>query len=147
MPGPLMRYRRVKGRGSLSWRSPWDGDHAAIYSEFTWLAGVQARAGTQPQRLHQRVYHRRQHRGPFMAVGNQDLGADSGHLCRLKNVSRCPGWCGSVDQALACELKGRWFNPWSGHMPGLQARSPVGGAQEVTTHCCFCPFLSPFPSL
>ena len=27
--------------------------------------------------------------------------------------------------------------PSLGHMPGLQARSPVGGAQEVTTHQCF----------
>ena len=26
----------------------------------------------------------------------------------------------------ACEAKGRWFNSQSGHMPGLQARSPVG---------------------
>ena len=31
----------------------------------------------------------------------------------------------------------------SGHMPGLQARSPVGGTQEATTHCCFSPSLSP----
>ena len=32
-------------------------------------------------------------------------------------------------------------------MPGVQARSSVGGAWEVTTHWCFSPFLPPFPSL
>ena len=35
-----------------------------------------------------------------------------------------PGWCGSVDRAPKC----RRFNSQSGPMPGLQARSPVGGA-------------------
>ena len=34
-----------------------------------------------------------------------------------------PGWCGSVDWALACELKGHWFDSGSGHMPGLQVGS------------------------
>ena len=33
-----------------------------------------------------------------------------------------------------CKPKGHWFNSQSGHMPGLQARSPVGGAREATTH-------------
>ena len=33
-----------------------------------------------------------------------------------------------------CEPKGHWYNSQSGHMPGLWARSPVGGAQEATTH-------------
>ena len=32
--------------------------------------------------------------------------------------------------------------PSLGHMPGLQVRSPVGGAQEATTHC-FSPCISP----
>ena len=32
---------------------------------------------------------------------------------------------------LACELKGRQFTSQSGHMPGLQARSPVGGMEEA----------------
>ena len=32
------------------------------------------------------------------------------------------------------EPKGHQFDSQSGHMPGLQARSPVGGAQEATTH-------------
>ena len=43
-------------------------------------------------------------------------------------------WCGSVNGALACEPKSRQFNSQSGHMPGMQARSPVGDAQEATTH-------------
>ena len=41
-----------------------------------------------------------------------------------------PGWCGSVDRALACEPKGHGFDSQSGHTPGLQARSPVGGVLE-----------------
>ena len=53
------------------------------------------------------------------------------------------GWCGSVDWVLACEPKGHQFHSQSRHRPGLQARSPVGGAWEATTHWCFSPFLSP----
>ena len=43
----------------------------------------------------------------------------------------------SVAQWIECQAykpKGRWFDSQSGHMPGLQARSPVGGAQEATAH-------------
>ena len=62
-----------------------------------------------------------------------------------------PGWCGSVDWVLAWGPRGQQFNSYSGHMPGLWARSPVGGARETTTHWCFSPslspFLPPFPSL
>ena len=54
-----------------------------------------------------------------------------------------PGWCGSVDWMLACKPKGHQFNSQSRHMPGLQARSPVRGTQEATTHWCFSPSLSP----
>ena len=36
--------------------------------------------------------------------------------------------------------------PSLGHMPGLQARSPVGGAWEATTHWCFSPSLFSLPS-
>ena len=54
-----------------------------------------------------------------------------------------PGWCSSVDWVLACEPKGSWFKSQSEHMPGSQARSPVGGAWEATTHWCFSPSLSP----
>ena len=38
-----------------------------------------------------------------------------------------PGWCGAVELAPGCGPKGPWFNSQSGHMPGLQAQSPVGG--------------------
>ena len=48
-------------------------------------------------------------------------------------------WCGSVDW----EPKGHRFDSQSGHMPGLRARSPVGGVWEATTHRCFSPSLSP----
>ena len=33
-----------------------------------------------------------------------------------------------------CEPKGGRFDSQSGHMPGLQARSPVGATWEATTH-------------
>ena len=55
----------------------------------------------------------------------------------------CPGWCGSVDRALACGPKGHQFNFQSGHVSGLQARSPVGGVQKAAIHGCFSPSLSP----
>ena len=35
---------------------------------------------------------------------------------RLERMGVSPGWCGSVDRALACEPKGRWFDSQSGHM-------------------------------
>ena len=47
-----------------------------------------------------------------------------------------PSWCGSVDWVQACKQKGHGFHSQSGHMPGLQARLAVGGAQEATTHWC-----------
>ena len=43
----------------------------------------------------------------------------------------------SVAQWIECRSanqKGCWFDSQSGHMPGLQARSPAGGAQEAATH-------------
>ena len=58
-----------------------------------------------------------------------------------------PGWCSSVDWAPACESKGHWFNSQSGHMPGLWAKTPVGGVLEATTHWCFSSTLSLFPSV
>ena len=79
------------------------------------------------------------------------------HFFRLKKIGvlffeirinqGCPGWCGAVGWMPACELKGHWFDSQSGHMPGLQARSPVGGAREATTCWCFFPSLPSFPSL
>ena len=47
--------------------------------------------------------------------------------------ARLPGWYGSVGSALAYELRSHWFDYRSGHMPGLWARSPVGGVQKVTS--------------
>ena len=64
---------------------------------------------------------------------------------KKKNCLLSPGWCGSVDWVPACEPKGYRFDSQSGHMPGLWARSPVGGAREATTHWCLS--LSPSPSL
>ena len=61
----------------------------------------------------------------------------------FKDFISFPGWCGSLDWVPVCEPKGRQFNSQSGHMPGLQASSPVGCAQEATTHWCFSPSLSP----
>ena len=52
------------------------------------------------------------------------------------------GWCGSVNWAPTCEPKGHWLVSQSGHVPGLQARSPVVGAWEATTHWCFSPSFS-----
>ena len=57
------------------------------------------------------------------------------------------GWYGSVDWAPACKPKGHQFNFQSAHMPGLQARFPVQGRREATTHWCFSPSLSLFPSV
>ena len=54
----------------------------------------------------------------------------------------CPGWCGSVDPAPAWKPKGHQFDSRLGHTPGLQARSPAGGASEATTHWCFSPSFS-----
>ena len=47
-------------------------------------------------------------------------------------LSMGPAWCGSVGWVSSWEPKGRWFNSWSGHMPGLWARSLAGGVREAT---------------
>ena len=51
---------------------------------------------------------------------------------------------------MGCEPKGHRFDSQSGHMPGLQATSPVVGVREATndgslSHRCFFP--SPSPAL
>ena len=43
-----------------------------------------------------------------------------------------PDCCGSVGWVSFHKAKGRWCDSWSGHMPGLQARSPVKGVQKAT---------------
>ena len=65
-------------------------------------------------------------------------------IFQLKIFSFCTGWCGSVEWAPPWKPKGHWFDSQSGHVPGLWARSPVGGMWEATTHCCFSPSL-PLP--
>ena len=85
--------------------------------------------------------HRRGNRYMFLSHINVSLSPSL--TLFLKIDKNCPGWCGSVDWEPACEPKGRWFNSQSGHMPGLRARSPVGGTWEATTHQCFSPSLSP----
>ena len=57
-------------------------------------------------------------------------------------IPHCPGWCGSVDWVWPCKPKGRQFDSQSGHMPGFQARSAVGGMWEAPTHWFFSSFLS-----
>ena len=47
----------------------------------------------------------------------------------------CPDWCGSVDWVPAWGLKGCRFDSWSGHMPGLWARSTVRDMREATISC------------
>ena len=65
-----------------------------------------------------------------------------------KNSCVGPGWCCPVDLVLACEPKGDQFDSQSGHMPGLQAGSPVGGMWEATTvGISLLLFLPPSPSL
>ena len=56
--------------------------------------------------------------------------------------SFCPGWCGSVVECRPVNQRVTGSIPSLGHMPGLQARSPVGGMRKATTHWCFSPSLS-----
>ena len=61
-----------------------------------------------------------------------------------------PGWCGSVNWALACEPKSHRLDSQSGHMPGLLARSgPQWEVRERQPHTdvSLSLFLPPFPSL
>ena len=72
----------------------------------------------------------------------------TGQRSAIISFNKLPrGWCGSVDWVPDCDPKGCGFNSLSGHMLGLQARSPVWGMQEATTHDVPLPlFLLPFPS-
>ena len=45
----------------------------------------------------------------------------------MKNYSNLPWLVWLSGLSAGCELKGCWFDSQSGHMPGLWARSPVGG--------------------
>nr|KAF6296174.1 hypothetical protein mMyoMyo1_009240 [Myotis myotis] len=56
---------------------------------------------------------------------------------------------GSVARASACARKGLRFDSGQGHMPGLQARSPVGGMQEAANQFSLIidVYISPFSFL
>ena len=89
------------------------------------------------------------HRGLQLAVFSSWASRGSRKVQEwFKNFNCSPGWYGSVHWALACKPKSLWFDSQLWHMPGLQARYPVGGTQEATTYWCFslC-LLSPSPSL
>ena len=72
------------------------------------------------------------------------------HCEATKKSWLSPGWCDSVDWALAWEPKGLWFNSQSEHMASqgtswLQVRSPEGGAQrQPHNDISLCLFLPPF---
>ena len=58
-------------------------------------------------------------------------GGEFSVLDSFKKSKWGPGCCGSVDWVLTSKPKGSRFDSQSrarGRMPGLQARSPVGGA-------------------
>ena len=65
----------------------------------------------------------------------------------------CPGRCGLVGWVSSRKPKGGGFDSQSGHMPGLQAPSPVGGTCKrqlidvSLSHQCFSPPLSPSLSI
>ena len=60
----------------------------------------------------------------------------------LRITYTSPGWCGSVVECQSENQRVTGLIPSLGHLPGLQARSPVGGAQETTTRC-LSPSVSP----
>ena len=68
---------------------------------------------------------------------------DKYHHQQEKHIEYSPGWCSSMDWVLAFEPKGGWFDSQSEHMLGLQARFPLWGMEEATTHWCFSPSLCP----
>ena len=67
-----------------------------------------------------------------------------GYLNSTKSHFFSPDWCGSVDWAPACKPKRHQFDSQSGQVPGVRARSTVGGAPEAITHWCISPSLPLF---
>ena len=57
-----------------------------------------------------------------------------------------PDWRGSMGLPLSWEQKDHWLDSQSGHRPGFQARSLVGGIHKATDGC-FSSSLSPSLSL
>ena len=68
----------------------------------------------------------------FKAAGSQTCVRWVTTLCKRHNH---PGRVAQLVGASSYTPKGCGLNPQSGHMPGLQARSPVGGVQEATDQC------------
>ena len=56
-------------------------------------------------------------------------------LVAYKSSSFSPDQLGSVSWASSHKAKGHWFNSPSVHMPGLWARTLVGGMWEATDQC------------
>lgn len=83
------------------------------------------------------------------AVPTRKAFCTEGHAESFTNAKVGPGRCGSVDCALACEPKGRWFYAQSGDKPGLWARSLVGGMRGTSTYLSYIDVSPPFslPSL
>ena len=46
-----------------------------------------------------------------------------------------PEQCGLVDWVLSCKPKGRRFDSWLGHMPGLRVQSWLGHIRKATDRC------------
>ena len=66
----------------------------------------------------------------------------------IKRWRYIPDRCGSVGWTSSCKVKGHWLNSRSGHMPGLQVRSPIrvrttGNWWVFLSHLDVSPSLSP----
>ena len=75
-------------------------------------------------------------------LGEKKLMVSGGIRGSLRMMGALAGVAQWIESA-GLWTKGHWFNSQSGHMPGLWARSSVGGTREATTHWCFPPSLSP----
>ncbi|KAF6125441.1 hypothetical protein HJG60_009884 [Phyllostomus discolor] len=73
------------------------------------------------------------HRGPGPQTGAS--GEGNLYLPPLKTLSALAGVAQWIECRLACKPKGLGLDPQSGHMPGLQARSPVGDVRGTTNQC------------
>ena len=51
-------------------------------------------------------------------------------------LKKSSGWCGSVGWVSSHKPKGHQFNSWSGHLPGLWARSPIGAHARGRQSMC-----------
>ena len=56
-------------------------------------------------------------------------------LLSIKRV--CGPALAGVVQSTGLRTKAHWFDSQSGHMPGLQARSPLGGVPKTPDQCFF----------